>query len=111
MSFIEKQVQFGRELLDLNAQTFRKLAELQVEGLKNYFETNQEYVRKLPEVRSVASFVELQQDYGKTLWTGVQDDLTTRGEIARDVVETAGSLIRGAYVTAESDTDTQAPAA
>lgn len=110
MSFLEKQVQLGRELLDLNVQTFRKLAELQVDGFKNYFETNQTYANKIPEVRSIANFVELQQDYGKTLWNGVQEDLKTRSEIARDVVETAGSLIRGAYTTTEAETKTEAAA-
>ena len=46
MSIIEKQVQLGRELFEINAATMRRLFELQSEGVKRYFETNQEFAAK-----------------------------------------------------------------
>lgn len=97
MSMIEKQAKLGRELLELNVDTVRKFAELSSDNFRKYMELNQHYVEKLPEVREVSAFVELQRDYGQSLWEGVRDDFKARGDIVRTAVEQTGTLIRGAF--------------
>lgn len=101
MNPIEKSAQLTRELFEINAETLRKITELSAENFKKYVELNQSYLQKLPEVREFGTFVELQRDYGQSLWKGVQDDLKARGQILREAVEGSGSALRSAFVTAE----------
>jgi hypothetical protein len=58
-------------------------------------------MQKLPEVRAVGAFVELQRDYNETLWKGFQEDLKARGEILREAVEVTGTVFRSAFESAE----------
>ncbi|HEY5679006.1 MAG TPA: phasin family protein [Pseudomonadales bacterium] len=111
MSMIEKQAKLGRELLELNVDTVRKFAELSSENFRRYMELNQSYAQKLPEVREVGAFVELQRDYGQSLWDGVRDDFKARGDIVRTAVEHTGSLIRGAFGSEPEVAEGQAEAA
>jgi len=102
MSIIEKQVQLGRELFEINAATMRRLFELQSEGVKRYFETNQEFAAKLPEVKDMTSFVELQREYGETVWSNTQENLQSSGEVVREAVENAGAAMRTAFTAEEA---------
>ena len=112
MSRMEKGMQLGRELFDLNNNTWVKIAELSAENFKKYLELNQSYVEKLPEVRDVSTFVELQRDYGQNLWEGVQSDLKARGDIVREAVENTGGLVRGVFnADGEEEVATEAEAA
>ena len=111
MSMIEKQAKLGRELLELNVDAVRKFAELSSENFRRYMELNQSYAQKLPEVREVGAFVELQRDYGQSLWDGVRDDFKARGDIVRTAVEHTGSLIRGAFGSEPEVAEGQAEAA
>lgn len=70
-------------------------------------ELNQDYVQKLPEIRDISAFVELQGDYGQTLWEGVQEDLSARGTIVREAVEQTGGLIRSAFSSEEAEVEAE----
>ena len=94
---LEKVGKMGRDLFEINNSTMTKFVELSAENFKKYLELNQTYVSKLPEVRDVSSFIELQRDYGQNLWEGIQGDLRARGEIVREAVEHTGSLVRGVF--------------
>tara|TARA_B100000315_G_scaffold176343_1_gene164833 strand:- start:4030 stop:4398 length:369 start_codon:yes stop_codon:yes gene_type:complete len=106
MSIIEKQVQLGRELFEINAATVRRLVELQSEGVKQYFETNQDFAKRLPEVKDVSSFVELQREYGKTVWSNTQEGWQSGGEVVREAVENAGAAVRSAFNAEEPAAET-----
>ena len=108
MSRMEKGMKLGQELFDLNNTTWSKIAELSAENFKQYLELNQSNVQKLPEVRDVSTFVELQRDYGQNLWEGVQSDLKARGEIVREAVENTGGLVREVF---NGETEEAAPEA
>lgn len=94
MNPIEKTTKLGRELFEINTESMRKIAELSAENFKRYMELNQDFLQKLPEIREFGAFVELQRDYGQSLWEGMQDDMKARGQILRDTVEQSGSAIR-----------------
>jgi hypothetical protein len=110
MSRMEKSLKLGRSLFDLNNTTMIKIAELSAENFKKYLELNQSYVQRLPEVRDVSTFVELQRDYGQNLWEGVQSDLKARTEIVREAVETTGSLVRGVFTEVGEEVEQAAAA-
>jgi len=105
MNPIEKGTKLGRDLFEINTESLRKIAELSAENFKRYMELNQDYLQKLPEVKEFSSFVELQRDYGQSLWQGMQDDLKARGEILRETVEQSGSALRGMF---SGDADAEA---
>lgn len=107
MSRLEKglrnSAKLGRDLVEMNNSAMVKIVELSAENFKKYLELNQSYMTKLPEVRDISSFVELQRDYGQSLWEGVQADLKARGEIVRDTVEQTGSLVRNTFADSPVD--------
>jgi len=102
MNAFEKTSKVGRDLFEINADTVRKIAELSAENFKKYLELNQDFFQKLPEVRELGTFVELQRDYGQSLWQGIQEDVKARGEILRTAVEQTGTVIRGAFSAEEA---------
>ncbi len=97
MSIMERQAKLSRDIFEINTTTVRDLFELQLKGLRTYFETNQQYVRKLPEVRDLSSFMEVQRDYGQALWTDAREGLTEGGKVLRSAVENTGSALRDAF--------------
>ena len=97
MSIIDRQMKLGRELVELNLQTTRRLFEVQTSGVRQYFETNEEFAKRLPEVRDVASFMELQREYGQTLWNDAQHSLRENGSVLREAVEHTGKALRTAF--------------
>jgi hypothetical protein len=110
MNPIEKGTKLGRDLFEINTDSLRKIAELSAENFKRYMELNQDYLQKLPEVREFSAFVELQRDYGKSLWEGVQEDMKARGEIVREAVEHSGSALRGVFSADDADAPVEAAA-
>ena len=107
MNPIEKQAQLARELFELNTDTVRKITELSAENFRKYIELNQDYAQKLPEIRDISTFAELQRDYGQTLWEGVQEDLSARGTIVREAVEQTGGLIRSTFSSEEAEVEAE----
>lgn len=97
MNPFEKQAKLGRELFELNTDTVRRITELSTENFQKYMQLNQDYAQKLPQIRDISSFVELQRDYGQNVWEGVREDLKVRGSIVREAVEHTGGLIRGVF--------------
>jgi len=110
MSRMEKGMKLGRDLFDLNNTTMVRIAELSAENFKKYLELNQSYVERLPEVRDISTFVELQRDYGQNLWEGVQSDLKARTEIVREAVEQTGGMVREVFTSAADDAAEEAKA-
>ncbi len=111
MNPIERQAQLGRDLFELNTETFRKIAELSTENFKKYVELNQDYSQKLPEIRDISTFVELQREYGQNLWEGVKEDFSARGSIVREVAEQTGGLIRTAFSSEDAPVEAEVVAA
>lgn len=103
MSIVENQMKLGRELFEINTHVARRMTEIAGEGFKQYFETNQEFMKRMAEIKDVSGFFELQRDYGKTLYTGVTERLQTRGEVLKDAVERSGEAVRGAFTAANDE--------
>lgn len=97
MNVIEAPMKLGRDLLEINTTVVRRMTEITGEGIKQYLETNQEFAKKLPEVRDLSSFMELQRDYGQTLYTGATERFQTRGEVIREAFEKSGAAIRSVF--------------
>ncbi len=101
MNPFEKQLEVGRELMELNAQWFKKIAEFDVQNVQKYVELNQTFAQRLPEVKDVETFMGLQREYGETLWNGAQEVLRERGEMVREVATANAEVLKSAYAPAE----------
>lgn len=108
---LEKQAALGRELFDLNIGTLRRLAELQADGVRKYFQTNQTYAERLPEIRDIPSFMELQREYGEAVWKGFAEGLKANGEVLLEAAGSAGEALRCAFADDEPTAPKQKPAA
>ena len=105
MNILEKQMKLGRDLFEINTGVLRLMVELQANGVRQYFETNQQFAGKLPNVRDVSSFVEVQRDYGQALWSDAQSNLRTSGGVLKSAVENTGTALREAFSTANAETE------
>ncbi len=103
MNPIEQQLKLARDLMELNTEWFRKLAEFDSKNLSNYIQFNQDFAGKLPEVKNIQGFVELQREYGEQLWNNTQKALQTRGEMLRDAFNANNETIRKAFTPEAGD--------
>ncbi len=103
MNLIEKQVEMGRAFFEINQNTFQELARTQQENMKKYFELNSEFSKRLPEVKDVSTFVELQREYGETLWTGIKESTRTQVEVLRTAAEETTGAVRKAFAVETTD--------
>ena len=97
MNLIESPIKVGRELFELNTAAVQKFVEQIGEEQKRYTELNREFGERLPEVKGVASFIELQREYVETLWTNAEESMKVRGDILKSAVEDAGEKVRSAF--------------
>ena len=97
MSVMEKQAALGRDLFELNTGALRRLAELQVDGVRKYFAVNKTFAEQLPQVTDVQSFMELQRKYGQAVWEGFTDSLKSNGAVLKDTAESTGELLRNVF--------------
>ncbi len=97
MNPFETQMKLARDLTELNAEWFRKIAEFDSKSFGDYIRFNQDFAGRLPEATDIQSFVDLQREYGEQLWNGTQETLKTRGELLRDAFNANNETIRKAF--------------
>jgi hypothetical protein len=98
-NIIERQADFGRTIFEINQNTLQELAQSTQANFKKYFELNSTFGQKLPEVKDVTSFVELQREYGETLWSNAREATQTQTEILKSAVEETGEAVRKVFST------------
>jgi hypothetical protein len=96
-NIVERQTELSKSLYEINSGTIKGLAELQRENLEKYFETNKTFGERLPEVKSVSDFLELQREYGQTLWTNARTAFESQNEIVRSAIEDTTEAFKDAF--------------
>ena len=86
MSVIDKSVQLGKDLFEINRKTAREIVAIQIGGVRRYIETNVGALRQVGEIRSLPAFAEAQKTYNATLLAGVQSDLLAGREVVKEAV-------------------------
>ena len=94
MSILERQADFGRTLFEINQNTFQELSQGAQKNFTKYFELNSEFSQKLPDVRDVTTFMELQREYGETVWSNVREATLSQAEILKSAIEETGNAVR-----------------
>lgn len=104
MNPFEQQMKLARDLVERNAESFRKLAEFDANNFSNYVQFNQDFASRLPEVKDIQGFVELQREYGEQLWNNAQEALKARAELQREAFEANNEIIRNAFASQAQET-------
>ena len=110
MNIMEKQAELGKSLFEINANILKELAALQRENIETYFETNRAFGEKLPEVKGISDFVELQREYGETLWGNVRKAVESQNDILRAAFEETSEAMRVAFTPVAEKTGDKAKA-
>lgn len=97
MSIVQRQVELGRDMYQINTQTLRGFMEVQRENVEKYLELNRSYVERLPEVRDLGAFMALQRDYNETLWSGIRSSVQAQTELARNAFQDTSAALRTAF--------------
>lgn len=97
MNIIQKQSDFGRTLFEINQNAMQEMLRTQQENIQKYVELNTTFGQRLPEVRDVTSFMELQREYGETLWSTIKDSTQSQAGILRSAVEETGEAVRKVF--------------
>ena len=99
MNVIEKQAELTKSLYAINSTALKEFATLQQENLQKYIETNRSFGEKLPDVKDISSFVELQREYGATLWSNVKDSFEHQNELFRSAMEDTRDAVKHAFTS------------
>lgn len=97
MDQLEKQLKLARDLMELNTESFRKIADFDSKSFNSWVELNRDFVSRLPDVKDVEGFIGLQREYGEKLWNSSQDAVKARGDLLREVYEDSNAKIRSAF--------------
>ena len=81
----------------------RKIVEFDQQNFQKYVEVNQSFAQRLPEVRDIQSFVDLQREYGETVWSNTTEALQARGEMVREAAEANGEVLKSAFSSAQAE--------
>lgn len=110
MNPIERQMALGRELMEINTQWFKKIAQFDASNFQKYIEMNQEFAGRVPEINDMQSFAELQREYGEALWSATQSAFQERGELLREAAEANGAAVKSAFEPEPSEAEPAAEA-
>jgi hypothetical protein len=103
MSIRDRQIELGKNLFQINANTLRGLAELGRDNVEKYFELNASYWEKLPEVGGFTGFVELQREYNESMWEGVKESAQSQADLFKDALEESGDALKAAFAQEEEE--------
>lgn len=97
MNIMQKQADFGRTLFEINQNAMQEMIRTQQENIQKYFAMNTAFGQRLPEIRDVATFMEMQREYGATLWTNIKESTQSQAGILKSAVEETGEAVRKVF--------------
>jgi len=101
MNFMEKQAELGKSLYEINTSTMSHMFELSRKNIEQYVETNRAFGEKLPEVREISAFFNLQREYGETLWNNARVAVEAQNELLTGAFNDTREAITTAFTTTE----------
>ena len=101
MNIIERQTELSKSLFAINSTAVKAYVSMQKENLERYFEVNREFGTRLPEVKDVSSVIELQKEYGETLWNNAKEALQAQNELLTATFNETKEAVKSAYTPEE----------
>ena len=103
MSIIERQTTLSKSLYEINTNTVKEWVSLQRGNVEQYIETNKDFGSRISEIKDVTSLVNLQREYGQTLWTNAKGAVEAQNEIVKGAFSHSRDAIKTAFIKDESD--------
>ena len=97
MNILQKQADFSRTIFEINQNAMQESFRTQQQNWQKYFELNSSFGQRLPEVKDVSTFVELQREYGSTLWENTKEATQVQTEIVKSAMTEAGEAVRKVF--------------
>ncbi len=101
MNIIERQTELSKSLFAINSTAVKAYVSMQKENLERYFEVNREFGTRLPEIKDVSSVIELQKEYGETLWNNAKEALQAQNELLTATFNETKEAVKSAYTSEE----------
>ncbi|MFT6751609.1 MAG: hypothetical protein ACJA2O_001792, partial [Candidatus Azotimanducaceae bacterium] len=98
MSIIERQTTLSKSLYEINTNTVKEWVSLQRGNVEQYIETNKDFGSRISEIKDVTSLVNLQREYGQTLWTNAKGAVEAQNEIVKDAFTHSRDAIKTAFI-------------
>ena len=108
MNIIEKQAELGRSLYEINTSVMSEIAELSRKNIEQYFEVNRSFGEKLPEIREISDFLNLQREYGETLWNNAREAMESQNAILQGAFTDTREALTSAFSTEETEVKAEA---
>ena len=97
MNIIERQTTLGKSLYEININAMKEFATLQKDNVEKYLATNRSFGEQLPAVKDINSLVELQRQYGATLWSNAKGSFEHQNELLRTAIEDTRDALKQAF--------------
>ncbi len=99
MNIIERQTELSKSLYEININAMKEFAALQKGNVEEYIATNRSFGEKLPTVKNIGNLVELQREYGATLWSNAKGSFANQNELLRTAIEETRDALKQAFTT------------
>ena len=87
----------GRDLFALNVESMRKAMDLNTESWRKFMAMNEETMKKARTLKDYSGWMELQRNYGQSMWEDAQDWMRAQNELNQAAYTEASSMVREAY--------------
>lgn len=97
MNIFERQAELSRTMFEINTNAMQAMAKTGQESIQKYIDMNTEFGQRLPEVRDVTTFMEMQREYGEAFWSTMRSTTESQAEVLKTATEETSSALRKAF--------------
>ena len=99
---MEGVFKLNKDLMEENAESMKKLYEINSQYFSECVELAQIAQGKLVEVKTAAGLMELQREYNKGLWEATKTNYQANTDVMRDSYKTAGDSMKEVFESMKS---------
>lgn len=103
MELLQRPANVARQLIEINFNTMGELLKLTSSGLQQYMDLNSKYLQRMSSPDGLQNVVDVQREYGQSLFDGIRGDLQERGELLRSAFEQSSGVLRDSWSATQAD--------
>lgn len=103
MEVLQRPANVARQLIEINFNTMGELLKLTSTGVQQYMDLNAQYVQRMTSPDGLKNVMDVQRDYGKSLYDGIRGDLQGRGELLRSAIKKTTGVLSESWSATRAD--------
>lgn len=103
MEVLQRPANVARQLIEINFNTMGELLKLTSTGVQQYLDLNAQYVQRMTSPEGLKNVMDVQRDYGKSLYDGIRGDLQGRGELLRSAFKQTSGVLSESWSATRAD--------